>query len=51
MAGNEKGACIINTARGGVIDETALLDALSNGHLGVAGVDAFLNEPNPDQKY
>jgi len=43
----KKGAAIINAARGGVIDEVALVEALDNNHLSFAALDTFENEPNP----
>lgn len=41
----KKGAVLINTARGELVDETALYDALDNDHLSAAGLDVFAQEP------
>lgn len=41
------GVGIINAARGGVIDEVALVKALESGKVGFAGLDTFDNEPTP----
>ncbi|MAD98422.1 MAG: 3-phosphoglycerate dehydrogenase [Flavobacteriaceae bacterium] len=42
------GACLINAARGGVIDEVALVNAMSSGKIAFAGLDVFENEPSPE---
>ncbi len=44
----KKGAYFINTARGGLVDEQALFDALENGHLSGAAVDVIETEPMLD---
>lgn len=43
----KKGAGLINAARGGVIDEVAMVEALDKEHLAFAGLDVFENEPTP----
>jgi len=50
LAKMKEGAGIINAARGGVIDEVALVDALDSGKLSFAALDTFENEPKPEIK-
>lgn len=43
----KKGVRIVNAARGGVIDETDLLEAIKNGTVAACALDVFENEPHP----
>jgi glyoxylate reductase len=47
----KKGAVIINTARGEIIDEKSLIKLLKSKHLFSAGLDVFENEPNVNKKF
>jgi phosphoglycerate dehydrogenase-like enzyme len=42
----KKGIVIVNTARGAVMDETALVEALDSGHVSSAGLDVYEKEPS-----
>jgi D-3-phosphoglycerate dehydrogenase / 2-oxoglutarate reductase len=48
LAKTRKGVLIVNCARGGLVDEAALREALESGHVGGAAVDVFTTEPATD---
>ncbi|MBV8180488.1 MAG: phosphoglycerate dehydrogenase [Mycobacterium sp.] len=48
LAKTKPGVVIVNAARGGLVDEAALFDAVSSGHVRAAGIDVFSKEPCTD---
>lgn len=48
LAKTKKGVIIVNAARGGLVDEAALREALQSGHVAAAGFDVFVTEPAKD---
>lgn len=47
----QRGAIVVNSGRGSLVDDDALIAALKTGHLAAAGLDVFANEPKLDPRY
>jgi glyoxylate reductase len=51
IAAMKKGVVLVNAARGGIVDDEALAEALASGHVAAAGLDVFPDEPRVPESY